>query len=134
MVRATLFFLLAVISLALLAVADEVKLKPGALNPAADGRLNIEHDRNGNTVLTLEVKHLAKPTSLSPPKTAYVVWLQAEGKDPEPVGVLEVNNDLEGKLKATTPYKRFDLFVTAEDNPRIERPSGPEVLRGSVVS
>jgi hypothetical protein len=26
----------------------------------------------------------------------------------------------------------FDVFVTAEDGPNVDRPSGPEVMRGAV--
>jgi hypothetical protein len=43
-----------------------------------------------------------------------------------------VNDDLEGSLKATTPYKDFDIFVTAESLPKPENPSGMVILKGTV--
>jgi hypothetical protein len=61
-----------------------------------------------------------------------VVWIQRPGRDPENLGALKVNENQEGTIKATTPYKQFDVFVTAEDNDRVQAPSSMEVLRGVV--
>ena len=75
---------------------------------------------------------MATPQSLTPARNAYVVWVQPRGKDAEMLGVLRVNQDLEGSLKATTPYKDFDIFVSAEDNPKPEAPSGMVILKGTI--
>jgi hypothetical protein len=46
---------------------------------------------------------------------------------------LRVNtDDMAGSFRTKTPYKSFDIFVTAEDNPKPDSPSGTEVLRGTV--
>jgi hypothetical protein len=97
--------------------------------PAAVGRATIEHDRNKNVRVTLEVEHLAKPQSLAPAKGTYVVWIKPEGQEPSNVGVLRVNDELKGDFRTTTPYKKFDLFVTAEDSPTVSSPSGTEIMR-----
>ena len=34
-----------------------------------------------------------------------------------------------GDFRTTTPYKKFDLFVTAEDSPTVSTPSGTEIMR-----
>jgi hypothetical protein len=96
------------------------------------GKVTTDNDRNGNTGIEVEVKHMAAPQSLTPARNNYVVWVQPRGKDPEVLGALRVNSDLEGSLKATTPYKNFDIFITAEDNPKPDMPSGMVILKGTV--
>ena len=86
--------------------------------PAARGKVDVDKDHNGNRKIKVEVQHLAKPSTLTPAQTSYVVWTQARGRDPENKGQLNVDKDLEGKLETTTTYEAFDLFVTAEGNPR----------------
>jgi hypothetical protein len=100
--------------------------------PAAKGKVEVSKDQNSNRTVKLEVQHLAKPSTLTPAQTNYVVWVQARGRDPENKGQLVVNDKLEGKLETTTQYEAFDIFVTGEVTPSVSAPSGPEVLRGTV--
>ncbi|HXB22028.1 MAG TPA: hypothetical protein VNV88_11635 [Candidatus Solibacter sp.] len=100
--------------------------------PAAMGKVITSNDRNGNTEMEVQVKHMAAPQSLTPAKTTYLVWVQPRGKGPELLGALRVNEDLEGSLKATTPYKDFDLFITAEDSLKPETPGNMVILKGTV--
>lgn len=126
------FLAMAVLLLTGVMLADDVKLRNSPLDPAAQGKVDYHHDRNGNTSMELKVEHLAAPSNLQPVKQVYVVWVQAPGKPPENQGVLRVNEDLEGSIKLITPYKSFDVFVTAEDSPSVTQPSTMEMLRGSV--
>ena len=100
--------------------------------PAAAGHADIGTDKNGNTTVDLKVHHLAKPEALTPPASAYVVWIQPSGESPKNQGQLQVNSKLDGEYKTNTPYKKFDLFVTAENNPQATTPAGPEVMRQQV--
>lgn len=100
--------------------------------PGAEGKVITNVDRNGNTEVEVQVKHLANAGKLTPAKQAYVVWVQGRGKDPEPLGILRVNENLEGSVKATTTYKTFDIFLTAENNMQPDAPSSMVVRRGSV--
>jgi hypothetical protein len=127
----TLMFLFAT-----LAEAREYKLINDPSMPAAAGKVNVSKDKNGNYRIKLEVYHLAKPTSLTPPKQAYFVWVQRPDSQPELLGELKVNDNLEGTLESTVPRvgDRFDVFVTAEDNPSATVPSEPRVLHTTVVS
>jgi hypothetical protein len=129
-VLATAFALLL---LAGVALADDVKLRPGTADPSAVGTVNYNHDRNGNIAMDIKVDHLAPPTNLQPVRQVYVVWVQAPGQPPENKGLLKVNGDQKGELKILSPHQAFDLFVTAEDTPSVSAPSGPEVLRGTVT-
>jgi hypothetical protein len=77
---------------------------------------------------SIEVSHLARPSTLTPAQTNYVVWIQARGREPENKGQLAVNDKLEGKLETTTPYEAFEIFVTAEGN-HVSAPEGLEFTR-----
>ena len=123
---------MAILLVAGIASADEVKLRSSQIAPAAEGKIDYQHDRNGNTSMELKVEHLATPNSLQPVKQVYVVWVQAPGQPPENQGVLKVNEDLKGSIKMITRNESFDVFVTAEDTPSVKQPSGMEVLRASV--
>lgn len=131
--RALPFLCIAVVlSFAGLALAKDIRLTADPSVPAAAGKAQLDHDRNGNHKVKLEVEHLAKPQALTPPKQTYVVWIQSRGKEPENQGQLKVNDNLQGSFETTTSYPVFDIFVTAEDNPAATTPSSPQLLKGSV--
>jgi hypothetical protein len=117
---------------AMLLWARDDHMVNSSIVPAAQGTVHTDTDRNGNTSIELEVHRLAKPTSLQPAYSHYVVWVQPPGESPIDVGELRVNDDLNGSLKTTTPHKKFDIFATAENDPRPAAPSGPEVMHASV--
>ena len=100
--------------------------------PAATGTAETKRDRNGNLKVKVEVKHLAQPAALTPPKQAYVVWTQIRGQDPQNQGQLKVNDNLEGSFSTTVPSPTFEIFITAEDNPTAAAPTGPRLLKGSM--
>jgi hypothetical protein len=125
-------FLLFSFLLTVTAWGREDRLTNTGAAPAAEGKVITNNDRNGNTNVEVEVKHMATPQSLTPAKQGYLVWVQPRGKDPELLGALRVNEDLQGSLKATTPYKEFEVFVTAEDSLKPEAPSSTVILRGAV--
>jgi hypothetical protein len=131
--RKILVALLMTSGLLLSAWAGEHRMKNSSdLVPSATGKVDVDRDRNGNHVVKVRVYHLADPEKLSPARNSYVVWVQAKGKDPENLGMLRVNKDLAGSLEATTPYNHFTIFITAEENPKPDRPSGTEILRGEI--
>jgi hypothetical protein len=122
----------AVVSAALVHAAKRFPVTAASIVPAAKGSVEIGKDRNGNTEVKLNVKHLANPTSLSPSQANYVVWLQGKDSGPENEGELKVNGKLEGSFETVTPRKNFELFVTGENDATVKSPSGPEVLRTNV--
>ena len=115
--------------------AKEFKLINDQSVPGATGKVDVSKDKNGNFRIKLEVYHLAKPTSLTPPKQNYIVWLERRDNQPVALGELRVNGDLKGTLEATTPAlsDQFEIFVTAEDNPNAPVPSEPKLLRTTVA-
>src|SRR5690349_22233205 len=82
--------------------------------PAASGTMGVSHDTSGTTYINIAAKHLARPDSLHPAKTAYVVWVQPTGEPPQNHGVLAINDKLEVTYSTTVKTNNFDVFVTAE--------------------
>ena len=126
--------LLTILSFVLTIVAwgREDRLTNTGATPAAMGKVITNNDRNNNTEVDVQVKHMAAPQSLTPGKTTYLVWIEPRGKAAELLGALRINEDLEGSLKGTTPYKDFDIFITAEDNMKPAIPGSMVILKGTV--
>jgi hypothetical protein len=102
------------------------------LIPSATGKVEVKEDDNGNRRIKVRVYHLVDPERLNPARSGYIVWIEPKGKDPEPLGMLKVDKDWKGELEGTTPSKSFSVFVTAEENPKSERPEGTEILRADL--
>lgn len=100
--------------------------------PAAEGKVAAQPAANGNTKLTVEVKHLAYPEKVAPGAKVYVVWVQPQGAAPQNVGALQVDRDLVGHLETVTAYPSFEVFVTAEESPGATMPRGPRVLNAVI--
>jgi hypothetical protein len=43
-----------------------------------------------------------------------------------------MDKNLKATFETVTPFKSFDVFVTAEQDSRVTGPSGPEVLRATI--
>ncbi len=116
-------------------LAADIPLQPGTLVPGAQGVAKLGRDDNGNTVISVEAKHLAPPSHLTPPKNYYVVWIQPRDQQPQIAGVMTVDpKKEEAAFKTPTAFKNFDVTVTAEDNPRPDSPSGPQILKGTITA
>jgi hypothetical protein len=100
--------------------------------PAARGQVDVGRDKNGNTKVELEVEHLAPPENLTPPKVAYIVWLQERGGEAMNQGSLKPGKNLKGSFKTVTQLKSFDVIVTAESDTTVKTPSESEVMRATV--
>lgn len=116
---------------ALLAWGKTYTMQTTPLEPGAVAKLDIKAN-TGNTELTLKAEHLAKPSLLSQPATNYVVWVQQPGHEAMNVGLLRVDDNQKGEVKATTTATRFTVFVTAEDDAKAQTPSDRVVLRADV--
>ncbi len=127
-----IWFAIVAFLLAAAASAREDKLTNTGIAPAAEGKVITSTDRNGNTEVEVQVKHVARPQSLTPGRQNYLVWVQPRGKEAELLGALRVNENLEGSLKATTTYKDFDVLITAEDSMKAAAPSSTVILKGTV--
>jgi hypothetical protein len=128
-----LILLTALIAIWPFGAGKQFRMITGSQVPAATGTVKVTKEKNnGNTQFILKVDHLAKPSTLTPPATTYLVWVRPRGGEAIKQGALGVDNDLRGELKSVTVSKDFDLSVTAEQNENASAPSGPEVLRANI--
>jgi hypothetical protein len=101
--------------------------------PAAAGTVHAERDKdNKNTKLEIKVEHLARPDSLTPPATTYLVWVRPTGGDAVKEGAIGVGKDLKGELHTVTVSKNFEVIISAEQGETVTVPSSTQVLRTHV--
>ena len=125
--------LLIVLTWVVLGLAEDAHMKNvSTLQPAADAQLTHQKDDNGNVKIKIHTYHLAKPDSLTPARDAYVVWIEPNGQPPQNMGVIKVNANLESEFTTRTPFKKFKVYITAEDGPKVTTPSSDHVLEANV--
>jgi hypothetical protein len=112
--------------------SKKVELMAGHETPAARGTLSVKVGPNKNTALDLKAHSLAHPSSLTPAENVYVVWVQPPGENPKNEGELRVDKNENGELHTEVPYKRFKVFITAEQDAQTQAPTGPHVLSADV--
>ncbi|MBS4061112.1 MAG: hypothetical protein KG029_11995 [Bacteroidetes bacterium] len=104
--------------------------------PAAKGAVKVTQDKNNNYKISLSISNLAESTQLSPPKSAYVVWLVSDNKSTKNIGqIVSGTGFMSKKLKASfetiTSFKPSKIFITAEDDASVQYPYSPVVLTTS---
>ena len=113
--------------------AKDFTFTASTLVPAARGHVEFNEEKGGNNKVKIKAEHMAPPSNLTPPRTAYVVWFQErDGSSPAIQGVLKGDKNLKAEFDTTTPWKNFTVLVTAETETSPASPSGPEVLRATV--
>jgi len=100
--------------------------------PASEGTVRATNGENGNMNVAVMVSHLALPSRVSPDTSTYVVWIQPDGGLIQNVGMLVVNDKLEGHLNLVTPHKKFTLTVTPEANGQVSYPEHARVFTSEV--
>lgn len=109
------------------------KLQTASGAPAAVGNVETSQGENGNTVVKVEVEHLAPPENVASGASVYVVWAKPRSDEgPRNLGALKVSDDRKGKLETKTPLQQFELLVTPEASPLATKPTGEPVMRASV--
>ncbi|MBK8792714.1 MAG: hypothetical protein IPN59_06060 [Holophaga sp.] len=100
--------------------------------PASQGTVKATEGKNGNTNVSVRVKHLAPPSKVAPDTTVYVVWLKAMNGELQNMGALTLNDNLEGSLDTVTPHSRFNISVTPEASGQVAQPSHEPVFTSEV--
>lgn len=109
------------------------KFSNSVVVPAAEGNVKVTRDDNNNYAIELNVKRLAEPKRLSPPKNLYVVWMETDRNGRKNIGQLRstsgwFSSTLTSELKTVSTFKPTSFFITAEDNADIQFPQGQVVL------
>lgn len=126
--RIAAFALALVIAAGLSGCAKKIAVDISSTVPATQAEIKTGKDDNDNPIVELKVKHLAPPQNLQPARSTYVVWVETVDGKTFNAGRLKLNDDLEGGIKVMTPYPRFRLVVSAEDDPLTARPGSQRVL------
>lgn len=102
--------------------------------PTAKGEVAITPSGPNNR-LVLSVEGLAPPSVVDPASRLYVAWIEPlDGSgEPQNLGAFTVDEDGEGRLMATTPMRRFQVFVTPEPASTVRTPSGRQLLTADVA-
>jgi hypothetical protein len=112
---------------------ERQELSKSSSIPGAEGQIEAKEGKNGNTELSIAVDHLAPPTALKQQANTYVVWAKdkATGRVTN-LGALQVDQDRRARMDASTPLRKFDLYITPEDEATVMRPSGDRLLWASL--
>ncbi|HEX3904108.1 MAG TPA: hypothetical protein VH853_14810 [Polyangia bacterium] len=108
-------------------------MQPAAAVQAAEGKVQVATEKDGNHDLQLKVEHMSPADMVFAGKSTYVVWLKPENGHAQNVGVLPIDKDLKGELDTKTSFGTFEVKVTAEQSASATTPSGAEVMQASVV-
>jgi hypothetical protein len=91
--------------------------------PTAEGKVKVRVDAVGDHVVELSFQHLPAPERAFAGTAMYMVWLVPRNAPPQPMGSLDVGEDLKAKVTIRTPNENFDVLVTAEGSPDATTPS-----------
>lgn len=105
--------------------AQKVNFLISTVTPAAQGSVKVKKDSNKNYRIKIHIVDLAEPSRLSPPKSAYVVWMVADDNAPKNIGQIKTSTALfSSKLKAdfesVSVAKPTKIFITAENDASIQ--------------
>ncbi len=116
------------------ACAKKITFLVSPVVPSAEGSVIVKKDNNNNYTIDLDVKRLAEPERLTPPKSVYVVWMETDQSGLQNLGQLKTSSStfskmLTSSLKTTTPHQPIGFFITAEDDATVQYPGMTVILR-----
>ena len=126
--------LMSVLAFLFTACAQKITFLNSAVVPSAEGTIAIKKGNNNNYNIDLNVKRLAEPSRLTPPKNVYVVWMETAERGVQNIGQLSTStstfsNMLSSSLKTVSPHKPTGFFITAEDDSEGNYPGMTVVLK-----
>jgi outer membrane protein OmpA-like peptidoglycan-associated protein len=111
--------------------STKVDLRPTSLAPRASGVATVEA-KQGVTNVEVDITELVEPSKLGTEFLTYVLWaVSPEGRSNN-LGEIQLDKSGRGKLKATTPFQTFSLFVTAEPYFAVRQPSELVVMENEL--
>ncbi|HET6582719.1 MAG TPA: hypothetical protein VFG69_04715 [Nannocystaceae bacterium] len=120
--------------LALGGCAHRYKLDTEAPNYAAMAKIKVKAQDDDNREMTLRIDHLAPPEKFDAGYSAYAVWIAVPGHNISKVGLLDYSGKKRrGELVATSPFAKFEVIVTLEQDRSSSMPSNAVVLRKVVA-
>lgn len=120
-------------TLLLLSCSKKIQFQNSSIVPAARGSVTVKIDNNKNYIIKIFIRNLAEVNRLSPPKKAYIVWMETDNQIPKNIGKIDSDNKMfSNKLKASfesvSPTKPTKVFITAEDDISTQYPNYTIIL------
>ena len=99
-----------------------------------EGNLTVSTTNWNSNLIDLSVKNMSRPNKINPRAKTYVVWEVPFGAKmkPQSIGILMPDKNLNARLMTATPFKQFELFITAEPTSNPGLPTGQKLLWTSV--
>lgn len=96
----------------------------------ADGKITISTTSTNSNQLELSVKHITAANRIYPQAKNYIVWELPTGfsMKPQSLGPLKIDKNYTGRLKTVTPFRSFDIFITAEPVLNPIKPTGEKLF------
>ncbi|NSW95692.1 MAG: hypothetical protein HPY62_13375 [Bacteroidales bacterium] len=127
--KALYYLFIVMLTAGISSCATTVKFPVSQIAPAADGTVKVKKDKNNNYLIAVNVKYLANPDRLTPPRSVYVVWAETEEGITKNIGRLVSNRSNKGSMKTSTPFNPVRIFITAEDEGTVTFPGRQELFR-----
>ena len=100
---------------------------------AADGTFQVTVLPGGNRQVLGNFTHLPPASRVNANLTTYVLWFRDQSGNNVKGGSLSHNEESRtATVSATTPFRNFQVFVTAERTPDVSVPSENVIFRTSV--
>jgi hypothetical protein len=99
----------------------------------ADGTVRVEEIEGGNSLVTIEMKHMPPPERLGAGLKEYILWFETAESPAMMVSRVAYDpKKREAKATATTPKKKFTVKITAEKSVQVSNPSDVVVAKQQV--
>jgi len=113
--------------------AKKIMFQTSSVVPAAEGSVKVTKDNNKNYKINLSLSNLAEPKRLQPARNMYVVWMETEGNATQNIGQINTSTGFFGgkhtsSFETVSASKPTKIFLTAEDDAKVQYPSAPVVL------
>lgn len=123
--KIALLIAMAIFLIPVASCAQKVNFSISTVTPAAKGSVKVKKDSNKNYRIKIHIVNLAEPSRLSPPRTAYVVWVVADDNVPKNIGQIKtstsfLSNKLKADFESVSVEKPKKIFITAESDPSIQ--------------
>jgi hypothetical protein len=105
-----------------------------AAAPSASGIVEVDDIGGGNTQVAVHVEHLHPPARLKDGYGHFVVWFVPGAGAPVRAGALRYDSEARtGDLTETSPFREFEVRITAEKDSRPAAPSEVVVATQAVA-
>jgi hypothetical protein len=131
--KLSLLLLIAMAAFTSCTPTKKVSFNNSTVVPGAEGKVKVKKDKNGNYNIDIYVNNLADSKKLTPSKNAYVVWIETKENGTKNIGQVHSSSGMFSKARkasivTVSPTKPTRIFVTAEDDPKVEFPGNQVVL------